>query len=49
MKEWGIYSETGVLELVAFVRANTYEEAVEKTKTAGYGKAYRIQELDDYN
>lgn len=49
MKEWGIYSETGVLELVAFVRAGTYEEAIEKAKAAGYGKDYRIQELDDYD
>lgn len=49
MKEWGIYSETDVLALIAFVRADTYGEAVEKAKTAGYGKTYRIQELDDYN
>jgi hypothetical protein len=47
MKEYGIYIETDVLELVAFVRAESYEEAVKKAKKRGYGKKYRIEELSE--
>ena len=39
-----IFRETDILELVAVVRANSLEEAKEKAKTMGYGKAYRVEE-----
>ena len=46
MKEFEIYRELGQLELVAVIRANDYDEAREKAKRLGFGKEYRIEEVD---
>lgn len=45
---YGIYREFGVLELVSFVRADSYDDAVRKARAMGYGKEYRIEEEEDY-
>ena len=45
MKEDGIYIEIDYLDLVAIVKANSYEEAREKARRLGYGKNYRVEEL----
>jgi hypothetical protein len=47
MREYGIYIEIDVLELIAIVKANSYEEAREKARKLGYGKNYRVEELYD--
>jgi hypothetical protein len=47
MKKYGIYTELGQLELVAIVTANSYEEARDKANKLGYGKVYRVEELED--
>ena len=47
MKLYGIYRENGFLDLVAFVSADSYEQAVSKARAAGYGKEYRIEEEED--
>ena len=47
MKIYGVYREFGYLELVAFVRATSYEEAVSRARSMGYGKEYRIEEEDE--
>ena len=44
---YGIYREFGVLELVALVKAGSYDEAIRKARSMGYGKEYRIEEEDD--
>ena len=46
MKEYGIYTELGQLELVSIVDANSYEEARDKARKLGYGKEYRVEELE---
>lgn len=46
MKQFGIYRECGYLELVALITANDYNDAVQKARSLGYGKSYRIQEED---
>ena len=47
MKLFGIYREIGYLDLVALVKADSYEEAVRKAHSMGYGKEYRIEEEDE--
>ena len=47
MKLYGIYREIGFLDLVAFVTADSYDQAVSKARAKGYGKEYRIEEEDD--
>jgi hypothetical protein len=42
MKEFEVYRESGYLDLVAVIRARTYEEAVWKAQKLGYGKDFRI-------
>lgn len=44
---YGIYRENGFLDLVALVKADSYEEAVRKARSMGYGKEYRIEEEDE--
>lgn len=44
MKEYEVYSENGVLELVAVIKASTIEEAKEKARKMGFGKEYRVEE-----
>ena len=44
---YGIYRELSTLELVAFVKATSYEEAAKKAMVMGYGKEYRIEEEDE--
>ena len=44
---YGIYREFGYLELVALVKADSYDEAVSKARSMGYGKEYRIEEEDE--
>lgn len=39
-----VYSENDVLELVAIIDADSYEEAVETARKLGYGKSYRVEE-----
>lgn len=46
-KLFGIYREQGYLDLVALVKAEDYDEAVEKARAMGYGKEYRVEEEDD--
>lgn len=47
MKLFGIYREYGQLELVALVKADSYDEAERKARAMGYGKEYRIEEEDE--
>ena len=47
MKEFEVYRESGYLDLVAVIRARTYEEAVEKARKLGYGKEFRVEEVDN--
>lgn len=47
MKLYGIYREVGYLDIVALVKADSYDEAVRKARSMGYGKEYRIEEEDD--
>ena len=44
---YGIYREVGYLDLVALVKADSYDQAVQKTRAMGYGKEYRIEEEDE--
>lgn len=44
---YGIYREFGYLELVALVKADSYDETVRKARAMGYGKEYRIEEDDN--
>lgn len=44
---YGIYREVGCLELVALVKADSYDEAVAKARAMGYGKEYRVEEEDE--
>lgn len=46
MKEYEVYRECGYLDLVAVIKAKTYEEAKEKAYKLGYGKGFRIEEVD---
>ena len=47
MKEFEVYRESGYLDLVAVIRAKTYEEAVEKARRLGYGKGFHIEEVEE--
>lgn len=47
MKTYGVYREFGYLELVAFIKATSHEEAVRKARSLGYGKEFRIEEEED--
>ena len=47
MKEYEVYRECGYLDLVAVIKARTYEEAEEKARKLGYGKEFRIEEVDN--
>ena len=47
MKEYEVYRECGYLDLVAVIKANTYEEAKREAKKLGYGKGFRIEEVDN--
>lgn len=47
MKEYEVYRECGYLDLVAVIHATTYEDAVEKAHKMGYGKEFRIEEVDE--
>lgn len=42
--QYDVYEENDTLELVAIVTANNLEEAKEKARKLGYGKAYRVEE-----
>ena len=46
MKEYEVYRECGYLDLVAVIKADTYEEARHQAKKMGYGKGFRIVEVD---
>ena len=47
MKQYVIYREIAYLDIVALVKADSYDEAVEKARAMGYGKEYRIEEDDE--
>ena len=47
MKEYEVYRECGYLDLVAVIKARCYEEAKEKAKDMGYGKGFRVEEVDN--
>lgn len=47
MKEYEVYRECGYLDLVAVIKANTYKEAREEARKMGYGKGFRIEEVED--
>ena len=44
---YGIYREVGYLDIVALVKADSYEEAVRKARAMGFGKEFRIEEEDE--
>lgn len=44
MIEYEVLQENNTLELVAIIKANSYEEARDKALRLGYGKGYRIEE-----
>jgi hypothetical protein len=44
---YGIYREVGYLDLVALVKADSYDQAVQKARAMGYGNEYRIEEEDE--
>ena len=46
MKEFEVYRKGGYLDLVAVIYARTYEEAVKKARKLGYGKGFRIVEVE---
>ncbi len=47
MREFEVYRECGYLDLVAVIRARTYEEAEIKARSMGYGKEFRIVEVEE--
>ena len=47
MREYEVYRECGYLDLVAAIKAGTYEEASEEAQKMGYGKGFRIEEVED--
>lgn len=47
MKEYEVYRASGYLDLVAVIRAYSYEEAVKKARKMGYGKGFRIVEVEE--
>ena len=47
MKEYEVYREDGYLDLVAVIRARTYDEAVRKARSLGYGEGFRIEEVEE--
>lgn len=47
MKEFEVYRECGYIDLVAVIHALSYEEAVKKARKMGYGKGFRIEEVED--
>lgn len=47
MKEFEVYREYGYLDLVAVIMARTYEEAENKARKLGYGKEFRIEEVEE--
>ena len=46
MKWFEVYRECGYLDLVAIIRAMTYDDARKKALSLGYGKEFRIEEVD---
>ncbi len=42
MKKYGVYNE---IDLVAIIKANNYEEAVEKARRNGFDKTYSVEEF----
>ena len=47
MREFEVYRECGYLDLVAVIRADSYEEAERISRKMGYGDEFRIEEVDD--
>ena len=47
MKEYEVYRECGYLDLVAVIKARTYKEAVQEARKLGYGKEFRVVEVDN--
>ena len=47
MKEFEVYREEGYLDMVAVIRARTYEEAERKARMLGYGEGFRIVEVSE--
>ena len=47
MNEYEVYRECGYLDLVAVIHATSYEEAVDEARKLGYGKGFRIEEVDN--
>ena len=48
MREFEVYREFGALDLVAVIHARSYDEAVKKARKLGYGKEFRIEEVEEY-
>ena len=46
MKEFEIYRGDDWTDLVAVIRARTYEEAERKARKLGYGEGFRIVEVE---
>lgn len=47
MKTFEVYRNSGYLDLVAVIRARTYEDAVRKARSLGYGNGFRIVEVEE--
>ena len=45
LREFEVYRQTGYLDLVAVVKARSYDEAVVKARRMGYGKGFRVEEV----
>ena len=43
MKEYEVYREDGYLDLVDVINARTYDEAVRKARSLGYGKGSELR------
>lgn len=47
MNEYEVYRECGYLDLVAVIKADTYDQAKWEAKRLGYGNGFRIEEVDN--
>lgn len=47
MREYEVYRECAYLDLVAVIRAGSYEEAEQIARKMGYGDEFRLEEVYD--
>ena len=48
MKEYEIYRTSGYMDIVDVIHARSYEEAVKKARKMGYGKGFRIEQVEEF-